>query len=130
MIATLPQFGFALMTAGKTPPNAAELLGSDRFSLLVETLLARYDHVLIDSAPLLGLADAPLIARRVEGVLFTIEANSTKNRVIETSLMRLRMPDAKLFGAIVTKVSAKNNAYGYGYGYGYGYKYGTDESKT
>src|SRR3546814_15005981 len=65
MIATLPQFGFALMTAGKTPPNAAELLGSDRFSLLVETLLARYDHVLIDSAPLLGLADAPLIARRV-----------------------------------------------------------------
>src|SRR3546814_9811790 len=59
MIATLPQFGFALMTAGKTPPNAAELLGSDRFSLLVETLLARYAHVLIDSAPLLGLADAP-----------------------------------------------------------------------
>src|SRR3546814_20498950 len=44
MIATLPQFGFALMTAGKTPPNAAELLGSDRFSLLVETLLARSDH--------------------------------------------------------------------------------------
>src|SRR3546814_15417043 len=98
MSATLPQFCFALMTAGKTPPNAAELLGSDRFSLLVETLLARYDHVLIDSAPLLGLADAPLIARRVEGVLFTIEANSTKNRVIETSLMRLRMSGAKQIG--------------------------------
>jgi capsular exopolysaccharide synthesis family protein len=130
MIATLPQFGFSLMTAGKTPPNAAELLGSDRFSLLMETLLARYDHVLVDSAPLLGLADAPLIARRVEGVLFTIEANSTKNRVIATSLMRLRMSGAKLFGAIVTKVSAKNNAYGYGYGYGYGFKYGTGESKS
>lgn len=130
MIATLPQFGFSLMTAGKTPPNAAELLGSDRFSLLMETLLARYDHVLVDSAPLLGLADAPLIARRVEGVLFTIEANSTKNRVIATSLMRLRMSGAKLFGAIVTKVSAKNNAYGYGYGYGYGFKYGTGEGKS
>src|SRR3546814_4932222 len=81
MIATLPQFGFALMTAGKTPPNAAELLGSDRFSLLVETLLARYDHVLIDSAPLLGLADAPLIARRVEGVLLTIEAKARQSVV-------------------------------------------------
>src|SRR3546814_19064231 len=80
MIATLPQFGFALMTAGKTPPNAAELLGSDRFSLLVETLLARYDHVLLDSAPLLGLPDAPLIARRGEGGFFTLEANSHKNR--------------------------------------------------
>lgn len=129
MIAMLPQFGFALMTAGQTPPNAAELLGSDRLSVLIETLLMRYDHVLVDSAPLLGLADAPLIARRVEGVLFTIEANSTKSRVITTSLMRLRMAGAKLFGAIVTKVSAKNNAYGYGYGYGYGYSYGADQNR-
>ncbi|BBB08645.1 GumC family protein [Sphingopyxis sp. EG6] len=129
MIATLPNFGFSLMTAGKTPPNAAELLGSDRLSLLIETLLTRYDHVLIDSAPLLGLADAPLIARRVEGVLFTIEANSTKNRIIATSLMRLRMSGARLFGAIVTKVNTKNHGYGYGYGYGYGFSYGQDEVK-
>lgn len=129
MIATLPQFGFALMTAGKTPPNAAELLGSDRLSTLIDLLLARYDHVLIDSAPLLGLADAPLIARRVEGVLFTIEANATKSRVITTSLMRLKMAGAKLFGAIVTKVGVKNNAYGYGYGYGYGYNYGSGVEK-
>lgn len=129
MIATLPQFGFSLMTAGKTPPNAAELLGSDRLSALIDTLLTRYDHVLIDSAPLLGLADAPLIARRVEGVLFTIEANSTKSRVIATSLMRLQMAGAKLFGAIVTKVSAKNHAYGYGYGYGYGFSYGQSKDK-
>src|SRR3546814_17753034 len=64
------------------------------------------------------------------GVLFTIEANSTKNRVIETSLMRLRMSGAKLFGAIVTKVSAKNNAYGCGYGYGYGYTYGTERKSV
>ncbi|WP_374525845.1 GumC family protein [Sphingopyxis sp.] len=129
MITTLPQFGFSLMTAGKTPPNAAELLGSDRLSTLIDLLLARYDHVLIDSAPLLGLADAPLIARRVEGVLFTIEANSTKSRVIATALMRLKMVGAKLFGAIVTKVGVKNNAYGYGYGYGYGYSYGSTEKK-
>src|SRR3546814_7625731 len=106
------------MTAGKTPPNAAELLGSDRFSLLVETLLARYDHVLIDSPPLLGLADAPLIARRVEGVLFTIEANSKKTRIIGNALDRLRMSGAKIFGAVVTKVGLKKQVYGYGYGYG------------
>ncbi len=120
MIAELPQYGFSIITAGKVPPNAAELLGSDRLDVLVSTLLGRYDHVLIDAPPLLGLADAPLVARRVEGVLFTIEANSTKRRAIGASLMRLRMSGAKLFGAIVTKVGAKNNAYGYGYGYGYG----------
>ena len=124
MISVLPNYGFSIMTAGKTPPNAAELLGSNRLDTLIETLLKRFDHVLIDSPPLLGLADAPLIARRVEGVLFTIEANSTKTRTIATSLSRLRMSGAKLFGAIVTKVGAKNQAYGYGYGYGYGFSYG------
>ena len=129
MIVELPKFGFSVITAGQTPPNAAELLGSDRLPMLIQTLLTRYDHVLIDSPPLLGLADAPLIARRVEGVLFTIEANATKNRAIANALTRLRMSGAKLFGAIVTKVGARNQVYGYGYGYGYGYSYG-DEKKT
>lgn len=129
LISEFPSLGFSVITAGKTPPNAAELLGSDRFAELIETLLTRFDHVLVDSPPLLGLADAPLIARRVEGVLFTIEANSTKSRAIATSLERLRMSGAKLFGAIVTKVGAKNQIYGYGYGYGYGYSYGSDQEK-
>lgn len=128
MIATLPALGFSIVTAGKMPPNAAELLGSDRFGKLIDILLARYDHVLVDSPPLLGLADAPLIARRVEGVLFTIEANATKNRAIETALARLRMSGAKLFGAIVTKIGARNQVYGYGYGYGYGFSYGSGKS--
>lgn len=127
LITPMPKFGFDLVTAGVTPPNAAELLGSERLKLLIETLLTRYDHVILDTAPLLGLADAPLIARRVEGVLFTIEANSTKSRVIATALNRLRMSGAKLFGAIVTKVGAKNQVYGYGYEYGY--SYGRDQDK-
>jgi len=126
MIVHLPKFGFSIITAGQMPPNAAELLGSERLPMLINMLLSRYDHVLIDSPPLLGLADAPLIARRVEGVLYTIEANATKNRAISTALTRLRMSGAKLFGAIVTKVGARNQVYGYGYGYGYGYSYGDE----
>jgi capsular exopolysaccharide synthesis family protein len=129
MIAEMPKYGFSIMTAGKVPPNAAELLGSQRLDHLIAALLTRYDHVLIDSPPLLGLADAPLIARRVEGVLFTIEANTTKRRAIANALMRLRMAGVKIFGAIVTKVGARNQVYGYGYGYGYGFKYGDEESK-
>ncbi|HEX2812373.1 MAG TPA: polysaccharide biosynthesis tyrosine autokinase [Sphingopyxis sp.] len=129
MIAEMPKYGFSIMTAGKVPPNAAELLGSQRLDHLIAALLTRYDHVLIDSPPLLGLADAPLIARRVEGVLFTIEANATKRRAIANALMRLRMAGVKIFGAIVTKVGARNQVYGYGYGYGYGFKYGDEEPK-
>lgn len=130
MIVDLPERGFSLITAGKMPPNAAELLGGDRLDNLLAILSERFDHVLIDSPPLLGLADAPLIARRVEGVVFTIEANSTKSRAVANSLMRLRMSGAKLFGAIVTKVGLRNQAYGYGYGYGYGYSYSYGASET
>lgn len=128
MIAELPKFGFSIITAGKMPPNAAELLGGERLGALMTKLMERYDHILVDAPPLLGLADAPLIARRVEGVLFTIEANGTKSRVIATALNRLRMSGAKLFGAMVTKVGARNQVYGYGYGYGYGYTYGAAKS--
>src|SRR3546814_4129034 len=43
MISELPQFGFSIITAGKMPPNAAELLGSDRMAMLIETLLTRFE---------------------------------------------------------------------------------------
>jgi len=126
LIVPLPALGFSIMPAGRTPPNAAEILGSERFGALIDRLLGKFDHVLIDSAPLLGLADAPLIARRVEGVLFVIEANSTRNRSIGAALARLRMSGAKIFGAIVSKVGVKNQIYAYGYGYDYGYRYGRE----
>ena len=55
------------MSAGPIPPNAAELLTGTRLSVLFERLLETYDHVVVDSPPVMGLADAPLIASRVEG---------------------------------------------------------------
>jgi Mrp family chromosome partitioning ATPase len=82
-----------------------------------------YDIVIIDSAPLLGLADAPLLSKSVEGILYAIEANGLKLRNIETGLRRLQVVESPVFGAIVTKLSSRNLAYGYGEAYGYGYEY-------
>ena len=58
-----------------------------------------------------------------------VRGNVVPGVAIATALMRLRMSGAKLFGAIVTKVGARNQLYGYGYGYGYGYSYGADAPK-
>src|SRR5690606_2615875 len=60
----LEEFGFTAMSAGPIPPNAAELLTGNRLSLLIERLLERFDHVVIDAPPVMGLADAPLIGSR------------------------------------------------------------------
>ena len=79
---------------------------------------------IIDSPPVLGLADAPLISTVVEGVLYAVEANGVKAGGIRSCLERLKMVKANIFGVILTKVDT-NSGSGYGYGYGYGYGKGS-----
>lgn len=115
------QPGFGIMSAGPTPPNAAELLTGERFGLLLERLLTLYDHVVVDSPPVMGLADSPLIASRVEGVIYAVESHGTRIRAIRTALRRLTDARAHVLGIILTKFEAKKAHLGYGYEYGYGY---------
>ena len=112
---------FAVLTAGPQPPNAAELLRSDRFEALVAELLKRFDHIVIDAPPVMGLADAPILASRVEATVFVLEARGVKGRIAKLALTRLRQGRAELLGAILTKFEAKRAHFGYGYEYGYGY---------
>ena len=63
-----------LLTAGKMPPNPSELLGSEKMSLLIDDLKEWADWIIIDSPPLLAVADAAAIARWVDGVLMVSRA--------------------------------------------------------
>lgn len=117
--------GMDVMLAGPTPPNAAELLTGKRLSVLLERLRERYDHVVIDTPPVLGLADAPIIASQVDGVVYVIESQGVRIGNIRTALQRLRATDSRILGGVVTKVNVKKSYGDYGYEYGYGY--GRDE---
>lgn len=112
--------GLSLMTAGPTPPSAAELLSSDRAANLIRQIGNEFDHVIIDSPPILGLADAPLLSRVVEGSVFVVQAAGVPLRAIKASLGRLTSVRANIFGVVLTKLHHKSDGYGYGYGYGYG----------
>ncbi|OMJ31130.1 exopolysaccharide biosynthesis protein [Sphingomonas sp. Sph1(2015)] len=116
----MTDLGFTAMSAGPIPPNAAELLTGNRLSLLLQRLLEHYDHVVIDSPPVMGLADAPLIASRVEGVIYTVESHGIRSSLVRTALGRLASANAHVFGGVLTKFKAKPGGYGYDYGYGYG----------
>lgn len=120
-----PSRGVTLMPSGPTPPSAAELLSSDRIIALIRQASEQFDHVVIDSPPILGLADAPLLTRAVEGIVFVVEADGVPIRGIKTSLARLQAVHAHVFGAVLTKLQPRMSSYGYGYGYSYGY--GSDE---
>ena len=113
--------GIGVITAGPQPPNAGELLTSGRLSVLITRLLEDYDHVMIDSPPVLGLADAPLIGSQVEAVVFTVESHGAKTGAVLAALSRLRAASANVVGAVLTKFEQRKAQYGYGFEYEYGY---------
>jgi capsular exopolysaccharide synthesis family protein len=121
LVFEMTELGFMAMTAGPIPPNAAELLTGTRLRTLIERLLESYDHVVIDSPPVMGLADAPLIASRVEGVIYAVESHGIRSSMVKTALTRLVSANARIIGGVLTKFEARKAHYGYGYEYGYGY---------
>lgn len=111
------------MTTGPVPPSAAELLSGSRLKEFVAKALDSFDHVIVDSPPVLGMTDAPSIAQAVEGIVYVVESGGPAVRGIRASVNRLLQVNAHIFGVVLTKVRHKQG-YGYGYGYGYGERYG------
>ncbi len=114
--------GFDILPAGPIPPNAAELLSSNRLEELISKLSDHYDTIIVDAPPVLGLADIPILANSVEGVIYTIEAGGVKVRGIQSALQRIRSAKATIFGGILTKIPQNSSSYGYAYQYSYGQK--------
>ena len=115
--------GLTLLTSGPRPPNPAELLASPRFASLLTTAAETYDVVIVDGPPIMGLADAPIIASVVGGTLLVIEAGATRRAIVQDALKRLNFARARVLGALLNKFDARKAGHTYGYG-GYGYKYG------
>lgn len=117
-----------VIAAGPVPPSAAELLSGDRLANFVAQGLQRFDHIIIDSPPVLGMTDAPLIGKVVEGVVYIVQSGGPAVRAIRASIGRLQMVGVHIFGVVLTKVGRGGNGYGYGSGYGYGYgeRYGEE----
>lgn len=128
LVRTTPYKNVSIISAGPTPPNAAELLSGGGLDKLMRECSTEYDHVILDSPPILGLADAPIIARSVEGCVLIVEARGVATRAIRGSIDRLSMAHGHIFGAVLTKLRYHDSAYGYGRGYGDGYSYGADDS--
>jgi len=116
-----------VVTSGPLPPTPAELLADNRIRRLVADAQDRFDLVLFDGPPVMGFADAPLLASVVEGTVLVVESGKTGRPVVLSAIQRLRMAHAKILGVVLAKYdkSAGGEPYGSGYGYGYyAYEYG------
>jgi polysaccharide biosynthesis transport protein len=106
------------ITSGPLPPNPAELLASARMVALLALAAEKFDQVIVDSPPLLGLADALIIGNLCEGTLLTVEMGSTPRGYVQGAFKRLRGARVPVLGTVLTKLEARGGAYGYG-GYHY-----------
>jgi Mrp family chromosome partitioning ATPase len=122
-----------VLTAGRVPPDPARLLSSSRMHGLVRELAAsdRFDLILYDTPPVLGLADAALVAEHLDGLLLLVSLDRVDRGLPKEAVARIRSSGAALLGIVTNAVkeqrSGRGSAYGYGYGYGYGnygYSYG------
>ena len=113
--------GLYFMASGPLPPNPAELLAGPKMLSLISTAGEKVDAVIIDSPPVLGLADAPLLASIASGTLLVLATGDTRRSVVKAALKRLQFARARMVGVLMNKCDFRSN---YGYG-GYGYGYGT-----
>jgi succinoglycan biosynthesis transport protein ExoP len=111
----------AFMATGPLPPNAADLLGGTRIHSLLSVGLDVFDLIVVDGPPVMGLADAALLASATSATLFVAGAGQAPSGAVRGALKRLQFTRSHVVGAVLTKFDAKSAGYGYGHDYGYGY---------
>lgn len=109
-----------VLTSGPVAPNPAELLNSARMRTLLANLCASFDVIIVDSPPILGLADAAIWAGMTDGVLLVARRGKTRRGPFEEAIAAVRTTNKPIVGVIVNDMKRARSSAFYPYGYGYG----------
>lgn len=102
-----------LLPCGPIPPNPADLLSTPRIKQIIAEAAGQFDLVIIDGPPVLGLADASLLASACRNVMLVVESGKTRTRAARESLERIEVSGAHVVGATLTKSAEEASHYGY-----------------
>src|SRR5271156_3997108 len=106
---------------GNQVTNPSELLSNGRLRTLLDRVSPVFDWVILDSAPLLPVADSTVLAHLVEGVLLVVRARETPSETVQRACQELE--GRNVVGVVLNAVGSQD-AYGSYYSSGYGYGYG------
>ena len=98
--------GLFLLSAGETPPHPTELLASQRMYEILAVAASSYQHVLIDSPPILPLSDSVVLSTLVDGVV-VVASSETVKTLVRDACGRLSYVGSKMLGVVLTKVDPK-----------------------
>ena len=115
----------SVITAGDLPPNPSELLGSKKMSEILKSLASSADIVIIDGPPFV-VADAPVLASKVNGVLLIVRLGHTRKPAISALMEQVNRAGAKVIGVALNRIPARSIGYYTGNPY-YAAYYGSEE---
>jgi capsular exopolysaccharide synthesis family protein len=122
--------GLDCLVCGPVPPNPSELLSSERMQLLITQAMAEYDFVLLDSPPLLEIADGRILITQVEGTILVVRAGETPREMLQRAAMHVSDVGAKLIGVVLNGVDLRHNDYYSHYSYYRGHESDRPENHT
>ena len=130
LIQRLPINNVSLLPCGPIPPNPAELISSEKMRNMLAMLSERYDHILIDSPPLINVTDPVILSRMVDGVILVVHGGKSTRYVVCRARQELASVGAKIFGVVLNNVDLRHEGYDdYYYArYSYGYEQGPKET--
>jgi polysaccharide biosynthesis transport protein len=103
--------GLDLLFCGPVPPNPSELLSSRSMGELIRSAQGQYDFVIVDSAPVLALADSRILAKLVSGVLLVVKNATIPREQIKQTLSCIRSVGGAVLGVALNKVDLHTNGY-------------------
>lgn len=114
--------GAYVLTAGGTPTNPTDIITSDHFAQLLNSLKNTFDLIVIDSSPVLAVSDSRILSRMADKTIFVVRWAETRREVVRLGLKQILEAGGDLAGVVLSMVNVKKHSrYGYGdSGYYYG----------
>ena len=111
--------GLSMISRGKSPANPSELLSSNQFKNLLEQMSEKFDHVIIDTPPVLAVTDGIIISQYTGVNLVIARYAKTQMKELELTLNRFEQAGVKVNGFILNDIQRSSAGYGYNYAYAY-----------
>jgi len=111
VIQELPVENLSVITAGRIPPNPAEMISSPRMREMLQILGERYDHIVIDSPPLLKVTDPVILSTMVDGVILVVHGGKSTREVVRRTRHELSVAGANIFGVVLNNVNLNDEGY-------------------
>jgi len=121
--AATSQPNLRMVPSGPIPPNPADLLGSHRMQSLIRHFREQSDLVMVDTPPVLAVADAAILSTMVDGVILVCDPNKTKRRDLRHARESIEAVGGMILGLVVNRLHPRGGMYYY-YG-NYNYHYGS-----